>query len=122
MIGRFFDNWAWAHRNARAWGMVFALAGLLAWALWETSAERVEYREMTGQLLEVKGKDDADKQAFLVGRIQLPDGKEIKLILPPQQPHPKVDDTVPLIYERYDDGQEYYFFNTLRWVSSGGMP
>jgi len=121
-MGRFFDNWAWAHRNARAWGMVFALAGILAWALWETSAERVEYREIAGQLLEVKGKDDADKNAFLVGRIQLPDGKEIKLILPSQQPHPKVGDTVPLIYERYDDGQVYYFFNTLRWVSNGGMP
>ncbi|MDX2504187.1 MAG: hypothetical protein QNL62_06900 [Gammaproteobacteria bacterium] len=102
--------------------MVFALAGILAWALWETSAERVEYREMTGQLLEVKGKDDPDKKAFLVGRIQLPDGKEIKLILPPQQPHPKVGDRVPLIYERYDDGQVYYFFNTLTWVSNGGMP
>lgn len=119
-MGRFFDNWAWAHRNARAWGMVFALAGMLAWTLWETSAERVEYREMAGQLLEVKG--GADSKALLVGRIQLPDGKQVKLVLPPQQPHPKVGDTVPLIYERYDDGQVYYFFNTLRWVSSGGMP
>lgn len=121
-MGRFFDNWAWAHRNARAWGMVFALAGMLAWTLWETSAERVEYREMTGQLLEVRGEDDLDKNALLVGRIQLPDGKEIKLVLPPQQPHPKVGDTVPLIYERYDDGEVYYFFNTLSWVSNGGMP
>jgi hypothetical protein len=121
-MGRFFDNWAWAHRNARAWGMVFALAGILVWALWETSAERVEYREITGQLIEVKGEDDADKNAFLVGRIQLGDGKEIKLILPSQQPHPKVGDKVPLIYERYDDGKVYYAFNTLRWVSHGGMP
>ena len=72
--------------------------------------------------IEIKGEDDPEKKAFLVGRIQLSDGKVIKLILPPQQPHPKVGDRVPLIYERYDDGQAYYFFNTLSWVSNAGMP
>lgn len=121
-MGRFFDNWAWAHRNARAWVMVFALAGMFAWTLWETRVERVEYREISGQLIELKGKDDTDKNAILVGRIQLDDSKVIELILPPQQPHPKVGDKVPLIYERYDDGKVYYAFDVLRWVGNGGMP
>lgn len=102
--------------------MVIALSGLLVWALWETSAERVEYRELTGQLVGISANDNTDKNALLVGRIQLPDGREIKLILPPQPPHPKVGDRVPLIFERYDDGKEYYFFHAGRWISSGGMP
>lgn len=121
-MSNFFDNWAWAHRNARAWMIVIALGGMLAWTLWETRAERVEYRELTGQLLEIKGNDSANKGALLLGRIQLPDGQEIKVMLPPQQPHPKVGNRVPLLYERYDDGKAYYFFNTARWLENGGMP
>jgi hypothetical protein len=118
-MSRFFDNWAWAHRNAKAWGMAIALAGILAWTLWETSAERIEYRELTGQLVEIRGTDNSD--ALRVGKIQLEDGQEIKLILPPQYSQPKVGDRVPLIYERYDDGKVYYAFDAGRWISNGGV-
>ena len=51
-MGYFFDNWVWVHRSAWVWGMVFVLARMLAWALWETSVERVEYHEVAGQLPE----------------------------------------------------------------------
>lgn len=108
---KFFDNMAWAYRNAHTWMTVIALSGLLAWSVWETGAERVEYRELAGRLLELRGADDVTQKALLVARIQLPDGKEVKLILPRRQPLPKVGDEIPLTYERYDDGSAYYFFD-----------
>lgn len=119
-MGKFFDNWAWAHRNARAWFMVIVLAGLLAWALWETSAERIEYRETSGELLEVFGGGEVKNSGFAVGRVRVDDGREIKLYLPQQLP-PKVGDRVPLIMERYDDGSVLYAFDNGKWMAGDGL-
>ncbi len=110
-MSRFFDNWAWAHRNARAWVMVVALGGMLAWTLWETSTERLERREVSGTLVEIRGADDPTNKALVIGRIRLADGTQVRLMMPQGRPLPKVGDQVPLIYERYDDGSQYYFFN-----------
>jgi hypothetical protein len=115
-MGKFFDNWAWAHRNARAWGMVIVLVGLLTWALWATRAERIEYRETSGELVEVIG---GNQGSLFVGRVRLDDGKEIKLYLPQQLP-PKAGDSVPLIMERYDDGSVLYAFDNGKWIADGG--
>lgn len=116
-MGRFFDNWAWAHRNARAWGMVIVLAGLLGWTLWETSVERIDYRETGGELLEVIG--DANS-GFSVGRVRVDDGREIKVYLP-QQLTPKAGDRVPLIMEHYDDGSVLFAFDNGKWMADGGL-
>jgi hypothetical protein len=119
-MGTFFDNWAWAHRNARAWGAVIALTGLLLWALWETRAERIEYREISGKLLEITPSSQTRDTGIYLGRVRLEGGQEIKLYLPPQQPHPQAGDRVPLIFERYDDGKVMYSFDNGRWLMDGG--
>lgn len=110
-MSKFFDNMAWVYRVAQAMMAVIVLGSLLAWAVWQTGAERVEYRELSGRLLEIRGGDDKTGKALLVGKIQLPDGNEIKLILPRRQPLPKVGDPIPLTYERYDDDSAYYFYD-----------
>lgn len=119
-MGRFFDNWAWAHRNARAWGMVLVLAGLLSWTLWETRIERIEYRETSGELLEILGGGQGADSGFTVGRVRVDSGPEIRLYLPQQVP-PKVGDRVPLIMERYDDGSILYSFDNGRWIAGGAF-
>lgn len=115
-MGKFFDNWAWAHRNARAWYMVVVLTGLLAWTLWETSAERIEYHQISGDMLEVIG----ENSGIAMGRVRLADGHEIKVYLPLQLP-PKVGDRVPLIIEHYEDGRVMYAFDNASWIADGGL-
>jgi len=119
-MGQFFDNWAWAHRNARAWGMVIVLAGLLSWALWATRVERIEYHETSGELVEVIGGNQGENSGIAVGRVRVDDGPEIKVYLPQQLP-PKVGDRVPLIMECYDDGKVLYAFDNGKWIADGGL-
>jgi len=40
-------------RNARAWLVAITLFGALLWTLWETSAKRIEYHELSGEMLEI---------------------------------------------------------------------
>lgn len=118
----FFSNYyLYTHRLAYAISTIVVLLGLLAWALLETSADLVERKELRGELIEVAGDTNAPGGAFPVGVVQLADGGKIKLMLPVQQPLPRVGDRIPLIMERYDDGKVLYAFDNLQWTADGGV-
>jgi hypothetical protein len=117
----FFSNYyLYVHRPVYAIKVAIVLLGLLAWALWQTSADLVERQEFRGELVEIIGDINDPKGAIPVCIIGLDDGSRIKLALPPSPPYPRVGDKVPLIMERYSDGKKFYAFNTLQWTGDGG--
>lgn len=112
-----------ALRNARAWMTAISLFAILLWALWETPAERVEYRELTGELLTLtETLQTKNTPSLYMGMVRLPDGRQVRLMLPPRRPLPHKGDRIPLIYERYADGKILYAFDNTRWTADGGAP
>lgn len=110
-------DWLISLRNARAWATAFTLLMALLWLLWATRYERVEYRELYGELVETRQTPDPDSE---IGIVRLPDGRQVKLVLPFREPLPPLGTQVPLSYERYENGEEIFFFNNGQWIADGG--
>lgn len=108
-------------RNARAMLVAVTLLGALIWILWETSAKRVEYQELTGELLEISAAGDKNDPMFYRGKIRLQDGSTVNVSMSVRPPVPKVGNHVPIIFERYEDGKIMYGFNNAQWIADGGM-
>ena len=112
-----------ALRNAHAWMTAIGLLIILLWALWDAPAERVEYRELTGELLTASEVLQTENTPSLyMGIVRLADGTQVKLMLSPRRPVPAKGDQVPLIFERYADGKILYTFDNTRWNADGGAP
>ena len=110
-----------ALRNARAWMTAIGLFAVLLWALWNKPAERVEYRELTGELLSVSEVlQSKNSPSQYMGTVLLPDGTQTKLMLSPRRPVPVKGNQIPLIFERYADGKILYSFDNTRWIADGG--
>jgi hypothetical protein len=120
-VGRFLINWYLANRNARAWVTAVFLLAFLLWAVWQTHAKRIEYKEISAQLVEVVGDQPTNTSGIYVGKVRLQDGKTVRLMLPPRRPLPQPGDSVPIIYELYDNGDVYYAFDNNRWIMQGGI-
>ena len=108
-------------RNARAWLVAITLFGALLWTLWETSAKRIEYQELSGEMLEITVSGKKEDPMFYHGKVRLQDGKMVDVTMSPRPPLPKIGDHVPIIFERYEDGKVIYGFNNAQWISDGGV-
>ena len=108
-------------RDVRAWLVATILLGALFWILWTTSANRIEIKEITGELLEIITAGDKANPIYYNGKVRLIDGTTINISMSIRPPVPKVGDQVPIIFERYDDGKIMYGFNNAQWISDGGI-
>lgn len=108
-------------RNARAWLMVFSLLGVFIWMLWATNDKRIEYQELSGELIEVTASGDKDDPIFYNGKVRLEDGTVVGITMSVRPPVPKVGEQVPIIFERYEGGKIMYGFNNAQWLSGGGI-
>ena len=108
-------------RNARAWLVVFTLFGALVWVLWATHDKRVEYQELSGELLEITASGNKDDPMFYYGKVRIKDGPVVDITMSIRPPVPKVGDKVPIIFERYEGGKIMYGFNNTQWISGGGI-
>ncbi len=109
-------------RNVRAWLVALTLLGAFIWLLWATSAKRIEYQELTGELLEIVASGDKNDPMFYRGKVRLQNGTTVDIAISIRPPVPKAGDQVPIIFERYEDGKIMYGFNNAQWISNGGMP
>ncbi len=100
--------------------MAFMLALALAWLLWETQTERIDYGDSSGIVEDVVTAQTAKGMANPVVTLRLPNGKRAKLMLSKNIPLPKKGERVPLSFEDYDDGSTLYWFNEQRWLIEGG--
>ena len=110
-----------AIRNARAWFVAVSLLGALIWVLWATHATRIDYQELSGELLEITALGEKNDPVFYRGKVRLQDGKVVDITISIRPPLPKKGDRVPVIYERYDDGKIMYGFNNAQWILDAGM-
>ena len=110
-----------AIRNARAWFVAVSLLGALIWVLWATHAKRIDYQELSGELLEITAFGEKNDPVFYRGKVRLQDGKVVDITISIRPPLPKKGDRVPVIYERYDDGKIMYGFNNAQWILDAGM-
>lgn len=110
-----------AIRNARAWFVAVSLLGALIWVLWATHAKRIDYQELSGELLEITALGEKNDPVFYRGKVRLQDGKVVDITISIRPPLPKKGDRVPVIYERYDDGKIMYGFNNAQWILDAGM-
>ena len=108
-------------RNARAWMMAFVLFGALLWTLWATHDRRIEYKELSGELIEIVAAGNKDDPIFYNGKVRLEDGSVVGITMSVRPPVPKVGDKVPVIFERYEGGKIMYGFNNTQWLSGGGI-
>ena len=108
-------------RNARAWMMAFVLFGALLWTLWATHDKRIEYKELSGELIEIVAAGNKDDPIFYNGKVRLEDGSVVGITMSVRPPVPKVGDNVPVIFERYEGGKIMYGFNNTQWLSGGGI-
>ena len=116
-MSRFWDNWAYAYRNTRAWGTAIALGGMLIFTLILYPDKPVSVITTTGKVLEVHevGANDSrfGSASSYIGRIRLTDGGETRIYL--HQPIPKPGAEIPLRVEIYADGARYAALDTERW-------
>ena len=110
-----------AIRNTRAWFVAVSLLGALIWVLWATHAKRIDYQELSGELLEITALGEKNDPVFYRGKVRLQDGKVVDITISIRPPLPKKGDRVPVIYERYDDGKIMYGFNNAQWILDAGM-
>lgn len=108
-------------RNARAWLTAFVLFCALLWTLWATHDKRIEYQELSGELIEIVVVGNNDDPIFYKGKVRLQDGSAVVITMSVRPPVPKVGDQIPVIFERYEGGKVMYGFNNAQWMSSGGI-
>ena len=128
ILKRRFEVWSHipdlfiAIRNVRAWLAALILLGALIWILWATSDKRIEYQELSGELLEIVAFGDQQDPMFYRAKVRLQDGATVDIAISIRPPLPNVGDQVPVIFERYEDGKIMYGFNNAQWIANGGMP
>ena len=84
-------------------------------------AKRIDYQELSGELLEITALGEKNDPVFYRGKVRLQDGKVVDITISIRPPLPKKGDRVPVIYERYDDGKIMYGFNNAQWILDAGM-
>ena len=99
------ENWMHAHRLSRAVFVAVALAGALAYTLWNWPAPMVSRTAQDGQVI------SAVKDGVML--IELANGKHVRTFTP--NPAPKPGDHVPMIIESYEDGSIYAIIDIDAW-------
>jgi len=108
-------------RNARAWLTALVLFGALLWMLWATHDKRIEYQELSGELIEITAMGNKDDPVFYSGKVRLEDGSVVGITMSVRPPVPEVGNQVPVIFERYEGGKIMYGFDNAKWMSGGGI-
>ena len=108
-------------RNARAWLTAFVLFGALLWMLWATHDKRLEYQELSGELIEISAMGNKDDPVFYSGKVRLEDGSVVGITMSVRPPVPEVGNQVPVIFERYEGGKIMYGFDNAKWMAGGGV-
>ena len=108
-------------RNARAWLTALVLLGALLWMLWATHDKRIEYQELSGELIEITAMGNKDDPVFYSGKVRLEDGSVVGITMSVRPPVPEVGNQVPVIFERYEGGKIMYGFDNAKWMSGGGI-
>lgn len=118
-MGRLGDNLALGHRIAPAFGLVAGLIVMMIYLWFDDPGEMISRRNITATVLEVndaRAADDRDSAIHATGRVRLADGTETRIMLFP--PIPAVDDEVPLIEERYENGRRSVVLDRQLWLGN----
>lgn len=113
----FWDNWAYAYRNTRAWSAAIALLCVLLF-LWIYEPDQpVSVIETSGEVLEVHElaatRSRYGAGSTYIGLVRLEDGGETRIYL--RQPIPKPGTRVPLRVEVYPDGERRAALDVVQW-------
>ena len=122
----FWDNMATNHlRVMRLAGLIVVLISILMIAVGvadNSTKKLLKTESVIAKVESVTKHDSGDIQTrfgssnimIYRGRLRLPDGSTIELVLP--QPVPEEGETVPVNIESYDNGEKFFSIDSVEWI------